>query len=380
MKNKAFTLIELLAVIVILAIIALIATPIILNIINNARDESNKRSAELYLTAAELAVVKANFDNELFNTTCTVQQGGNMTCSGVDGTLQVKMDNSEEIKGGTIKFQDGKIICVSNLRIGNKAYSLQDGGNLVEATSTEESEDKPCTRVENEIVCGTEHFYVMSEDSTIVTALAKYNLDVGETAELIRGKWTLTPLTNTTGIQSSSSTASTYEPHRILTTVDADAIRELILYSAGEEELPEFCDQDDIDAEYWMVCHMNFEAISEISADVRLYRDEYIDYVTSNNINDRVIMYTTNYQNYLRNNLNVNNAVVRPPIIQTTVDIECDDETGDCRTIIGEFAPDEEPLFEFVTDFNGPDDGMYVRPIAEIPKSQIASGSINACE
>ena len=46
MKNKGFTLIELLAVIVILAIIALIATPIILGIINDARESAKKRSAE----------------------------------------------------------------------------------------------------------------------------------------------------------------------------------------------------------------------------------------------------------------------------------------------------------------------------------------------
>ena len=51
MKKNGFTLIELLAVIVILAIIALIATPIILGIINDARDESNERSVELYASA-----------------------------------------------------------------------------------------------------------------------------------------------------------------------------------------------------------------------------------------------------------------------------------------------------------------------------------------
>ena len=49
--KKGFTLIELLAVIVILAIIALIATPIILGIINDAREESNERSVELYASA-----------------------------------------------------------------------------------------------------------------------------------------------------------------------------------------------------------------------------------------------------------------------------------------------------------------------------------------
>ena len=46
--KKGFTLIELLAVIVILAIIALIATPIILGIINDAKDSANERSVELY--------------------------------------------------------------------------------------------------------------------------------------------------------------------------------------------------------------------------------------------------------------------------------------------------------------------------------------------
>lgn len=51
--RKGFTLIELLAVIVILAIIALIATPIIINIINESRIEGRKRSAEAVAHAFE---------------------------------------------------------------------------------------------------------------------------------------------------------------------------------------------------------------------------------------------------------------------------------------------------------------------------------------
>ena len=54
-ENKGFTLIELLAVIVILAIIALIATPIILGIINDARGQAQKRSAELVYTGVQYA-------------------------------------------------------------------------------------------------------------------------------------------------------------------------------------------------------------------------------------------------------------------------------------------------------------------------------------
>ena len=53
MKKRGFTLIELLAVIVILAIIALIATPIILNMINNARKSAAVDSAYGYIEAVE---------------------------------------------------------------------------------------------------------------------------------------------------------------------------------------------------------------------------------------------------------------------------------------------------------------------------------------
>ena len=56
MKRNGFTLIELLAVIVILAIIALIATPIILGIINDAREKANERSVELYASAVKNAI------------------------------------------------------------------------------------------------------------------------------------------------------------------------------------------------------------------------------------------------------------------------------------------------------------------------------------
>ena len=64
MKNKGFTLIELLAVIVILAIIALIATPIILGIINDARESAKKRSAELVYTGVEYAITTYMYGHE----------------------------------------------------------------------------------------------------------------------------------------------------------------------------------------------------------------------------------------------------------------------------------------------------------------------------
>ena len=62
-KEKGFTLIELLAVIVVLAILALIAVPIVLNIIKDARNNSNKRSIESYARAIDYAVSEYMSEN-----------------------------------------------------------------------------------------------------------------------------------------------------------------------------------------------------------------------------------------------------------------------------------------------------------------------------
>ena len=47
-KSKAFTLIELIGVLVIMAIIALIVTPLVMNIIRKARISADKRSVDAY--------------------------------------------------------------------------------------------------------------------------------------------------------------------------------------------------------------------------------------------------------------------------------------------------------------------------------------------
>jgi len=62
-KNNGFTLIELLAVIIILAVIALIATPIVLNVVDNAKKSAAGSSVQGYIDAIQLARYEYMFAN-----------------------------------------------------------------------------------------------------------------------------------------------------------------------------------------------------------------------------------------------------------------------------------------------------------------------------
>ena len=131
MRSKGFTLIELLAVIVILAIIALIATPIVLGIIEDSRQSSNKLSAEYIVDTVEksysmaytkkgglvptLEEVKAEFD--MSNASwVTTEDGDTITTTGGEVTCQIVTDASKvqlsvlcdtfdpDIKSGTMEI------------------------------------------------------------------------------------------------------------------------------------------------------------------------------------------------------------------------------------------------------------------------------------
>ena len=114
-KNKGFTLVELLAVIVILALIALIATPIILNVINDAKKQAAKDSAYGYMDAVEKYIVSSELEDEsIKDGTYTVEDLNSMGVS-VKGSTP---DN------GTIKIENKE---VKSYDIGIDGYVVSNG-------------------------------------------------------------------------------------------------------------------------------------------------------------------------------------------------------------------------------------------------------------
>ena len=105
-KKNGFTLVELLAVIVILAIIALIATPIVLGIIEESRVNTQKVSAQYMIDTVEKAYSMAYTEN--MGATPTVDQ------------IKEKFDMSGAewvIKEGkhTVQTTNGEVVCKINV-------------------------------------------------------------------------------------------------------------------------------------------------------------------------------------------------------------------------------------------------------------------------
>ena len=118
MRNKkGFTLVELLAVIVILVIIALIATPIILNVINDAKKQAAKDSVYGYIDAIEKAIVMDQFDNK-----------SKLPVPDSDGCYIVKeLDKIVNVKGTKPKIEDNAKVCLKEGTITNLTGIEVDG-------------------------------------------------------------------------------------------------------------------------------------------------------------------------------------------------------------------------------------------------------------
>ena len=101
-KVRGFTLIELVAVLVIMAIIALIVTPLVMSIIRKARISADKRSVDAYGRSIELAIAGYLLDTGKFPTEVsqlTIEYSGSqVVCS----TTQINTDSSVYLAGCTV--------------------------------------------------------------------------------------------------------------------------------------------------------------------------------------------------------------------------------------------------------------------------------------
>ncbi|MDD3392896.1 MAG: BspA family leucine-rich repeat surface protein [Bacilli bacterium] len=106
-KNNGFTLIELLAVIVILAVIALIATPLIMNVIKNAKKGAFLDSSYAIVSAAEQGYAKGLIkETDLEMTKYTFNNG---VQSLVSGNVELNFKGSNPEYGTIIINDEGKV-------------------------------------------------------------------------------------------------------------------------------------------------------------------------------------------------------------------------------------------------------------------------------
>ncbi len=133
-NNKGFTLIELLAVIIILAIIALIATPLIMNIINDSREGANKDSALNFGKAVELTITEnmLNCPNQVATAVTTTGDVTTVTienCTDSAGTdvtsLEVNLDGTPPDATALTIAADGTV--EGNVTYGSVKYDVNSG-------------------------------------------------------------------------------------------------------------------------------------------------------------------------------------------------------------------------------------------------------------
>ncbi|ETT50001.1 type II secretion system protein [Paenibacillus sp. FSL P4-0338] len=135
-EEKGFTLIELLAVIVILGIIAVIAVPLIGNIINKSKEDSDLATARQIYDASRLYITAEK--NGVFETV-TINDGDTDKTNDLvhAGYLENPIylpSNKESITGGAVTYTNGALTGVS---ITTSSHAGTTGSPAVTFTATQ---------------------------------------------------------------------------------------------------------------------------------------------------------------------------------------------------------------------------------------------------
>lgn len=132
MKNKGFTLMELLAVIVVLAVIALIAVPIVLNITSDAKKSSQESNVKLYAKAVEISAANYRINNLYtdISGTYTVTDNGRTLINNNDSSIVLKVDCNGVVPYKTVIIYPDDSICIILDEIGEPFGILKGDLNL----------------------------------------------------------------------------------------------------------------------------------------------------------------------------------------------------------------------------------------------------------
>ena len=164
--SKGFTLIELIAVLVILAVIALIVTPLVLNVVRKVKDSANKRSVDAYGKSIDLAVASYLLDTGDFPTSVdelTIEYSG------------------KEVVCGVAKLNEDSSVYLSKCSVGGvevKDSNTKDGYYHYGTTATYQE-----YKIGDEVTYNGMNFYVIEnsdENSDSVTMLKAEPLAVDE--------------------------------------------------------------------------------------------------------------------------------------------------------------------------------------------------------
>ena len=135
MKRNAFTLIELLAVIIILAVIALISVPLILNIISNVEKKSFINSSYRIVDAGKNGFVVRTLTG---STSKTIYLYNNGDETKLKGNIELNYDGEKPKYGKVIINEEGKVA----ISLHNRKKCVEKGYEDSKATLTNKSKEQ----------------------------------------------------------------------------------------------------------------------------------------------------------------------------------------------------------------------------------------------
>ena len=217
MKKRGFTLVELLAVIAILAILVIMALPAVLRMFNQARVDSFTNEVNVLVRTTEQQYLLGGGIPQSFNSNSNkLPLTGNSSleyCVSIDGNGKIT-----ELKAtnGNYKYESSGIVDEVNSAEVSTAESNYElscaGGSSSSSITYVNRQNEGSITVGDEVAIDTEHFYVISSDSTNTVLLAKYNLLVGDVYNKNGSNWefTKTLTTSDVGYGLQSETAKGY--------------------------------------------------------------------------------------------------------------------------------------------------------------------------